>query len=258
MSEYDFIIDNMRFSYSNLNTFENCRYAWLLTYIQCEERNNNAFGQYGSFIHTILEKFFRNELEVWELLNYYKDNYNDYVTLYFPPYPKGMGEKYYEDGLLFFENFEFDKTNYEVVSIEEEINTKFYDTSFIVKPDIVLKNKKNGNLVLLDYKTKKLKDSKYDNVTIEVYRHQMEIYAYFLWQERNIEINKIFIWFVRNNKFHEIEVNPLKISETLSWMEETINAIKLEKEWSPNLLPKNKYFCQNLCSVSLFCKYKND
>lgn len=258
MGEYDFIIDNMRFSYSNLSTFGTCKYSWLLTYIQCEARGNNAFGQYGSFIHFILEKFFRNELEIWELAEYYEKNYNDYVLLNFPPYPKGMGEKYYEDGLTFFENFEFDKSNYEMISIEEEINTKFNGISFIVKPDIVLKNKKNGNVILLDYKTKKLKGGKYDNDTIESYRHQMEIYAYFIWQEKNIEINKIFIWFVRNNKFHELDVNPLKISETLSWIEQIIGEIKSEKEWTPNQLSSNKYFCQHLCSVSEFCKYQND
>lgn len=243
----------MQFSYSNLNTFQTCRAAWKYIYINCVERQDNFFSQHGKFSHEILEKYFKNELESYELAEFYKNNYHNKITLLSPPYPPNMAENYYQNGLSFFENFKFDKSKYNILGIEDSIETKFLNTKFIVKPDIYLQNKNNGIITLLDYKS-----SKYKKKKEEEYRHQLEIYSYFIWIEKNIEINKIFVWFLRENQFIELKTNPFAYATTLQWIEDSFEAIKKEENFEPNLSKENKYFCNFICGCSNICEYRNN
>jgi CRISPR/Cas system-associated exonuclease Cas4 (RecB family) len=232
---------------------------WKLTYLDCNERLANGFSQFGNLVHTALELFFKGELEVWDLVDYYTENFDRQITESFPPYPVGMRDSYYQDGLTFFENFKFDKSKYEILGIEDNLHPIYRGQKFIAKPDIVLKNKSNKNNILLDYKTSKLGvNKKYNEKKIEGYRKQLELYAYFLWTEKNIEIDKIFLWFIRNNEFVELDVDRMKIMDTLDWATKTIEDIKVEENWEPNNSKENKYFCENLCGMRILCKYKNE
>jgi hypothetical protein len=257
MSQYDFIIDNLKFSYSSLSSFDTCQYMWFLTYIKHEERLSGWFAEYGSFCHHIMEEFFAGKLEAWDLGTYYAENYNKYIISSPPPFPASMPQSYYDTGLEFFENFEFNRENYEIISIEDSIFTKYKNINLIIKPDLILKNKKDGNIVLLDYKTYKLKDTKKDNEKLSGYTKQLLIYAYFIWLEQKLEINKIFLWFIRNSRFVEIEMNPVEIQASLDWIENTVEKIKSETAWKPNLDKSNEYFCSQLCSVRNDCGYRN-
>ena len=55
--ELDFILDTMTWSFSRLNAFYNCAYEFYLHYIECNKSENGFFGEYGSLIHKILEKY---------------------------------------------------------------------------------------------------------------------------------------------------------------------------------------------------------
>ncbi len=251
------IIDNIKFSYSSLSSFNLCKNMFSLTYLDYEERESGFFGEFGLFCHLLCEKFFKGELEVWDLAKYYEEHYSENVVTLPPPYPVGMGEKYFLSGLEFFENFKFNRENYEVISIEDSFDSEYNGIKLIIKPDLILRNKKNGNYVLLDYKTYKLKDNKNDDERMDGYKKQLYIYSYFTWLEKKIEINKIFLWFIRNDRLVEIEVNPLEIQKALDWIEETVARIKSEVEFEPNLSKKNEYFCFNICSCKNSCKYRN-
>jgi CRISPR/Cas system-associated exonuclease Cas4 (RecB family) len=230
---------------------------FFLTYINREERLSGWFSEYGSFCHHIMEEFFAGKLETWDLRQYYEDHYQEFVVTPPPPFPATMAQNYYDAGLDFFDNFEFDRENYEVISIEDSLFTKYKEINLIVKPDLVLRNKKTNNLVLLDYKTAKFKEGKAGQEKLDGYAKQLRIYSYFLWLERGLEINKIFLWFIRDNKFGEVEIDQFEVQKCLDWIEETVMRIKTEEEWKPNLDKKNEYFCYNLCSVRNACKYRN-
>ena len=99
MSSFDFIVDNIRFSYSSTSNFYNCPYAFKLTYIDLEERINNFYGQYGSFVHLCYEKFFLKEVKEDEMGEFYSSNYRKHVKLAPPRYPYGLAEKYRIGGI---------------------------------------------------------------------------------------------------------------------------------------------------------------
>jgi len=258
MSEYDFILDNMRYSYSSVSGYDSCAYGFYLSYIESKSRIGNFFGEFGSFCHDILEKYFKDELDIFELVQYYEENYIEKVAIPPPPYPMGMADKYYNDGLEFFQNFEFDKNNYEIVSIEDKIEYKYRDIFLVIIPDLVLRKKLDSKYILVDYKTSKLKDgkSKFDKEKIEGYKKQLLLYAYFIWQSKNIEIDEIKIWFLRNKIEHTIIVNPFEVQEVVEWFENTIGDIKKETMWFANTDKKNKYFCSEICSMREICDRK--
>ena len=63
--ELDFILDTMTWSFSRLNAFYNCAYEFYLHYIECNKSENGFFGEYGSLIHKILEKYEKGELSLF-------------------------------------------------------------------------------------------------------------------------------------------------------------------------------------------------
>lgn len=250
MSEFDFILEPMRFSFSSASTYNGCPLAFKLSYIDAEPKSDNAFSDYGNLVHKTLEEFFKGNLEMWDLPEYYKENYPLYMTHDFPPYPQGMADNYYNAGLEFFENFDFDKEKYEVVDIEAMINAKIHDINLVVKPDLILKDKETGKYILYDYKTAKMKKSKKDLAKqLEEYMNQFQLYTYFYWLEKGIEISEIRIWFIREGVEHVETVDPVKVQDAIEWFENTIKAIRAEEEWLPNNSKENEYFCQHICSV---------
>jgi len=85
--------------------------------------------------------------------------------------------------------------------------------------------------------------------------HQFQLYAYIYW------IEKILKLAILGSGLFEMELKwskksiQMEIQKTMEWFEETIEQIKNEEEWMPNISSKNKYFCSQICSFRHFCPY---
>jgi putative RecB family exonuclease len=250
------ILNEMRFSHSSINCYNACPLSFKMIYIQAEDRMGNAFSDFGSFVHKILEKYFKDELDLWQLSSYYQEHYAESIKNSFPSFPAGMADNYYNEGLEFFEEFDFDKSDYEIIAIEESIQTKFKDFNFIAIPDLLLKHKKSGKYILFDYKTANvMKGGKPDKSKLEDYKRQVHLYAYFLWYIKQIEISEIKIWAIRNGKVFEFPYDQFYGLQSLEWVEETINQIRQDTKWEANT--KNQYWCYQICSVRSVCPFIN-
>ena len=82
---YQFILDGLVWSYSNLSSFDTCPKMWYNTYIDKSEKKENFFSQYGSYMHLILEMFSKQQLDFPELVPYFEGNYDKFITEY-PPF----------------------------------------------------------------------------------------------------------------------------------------------------------------------------
>lgn len=251
-------LENMKFSYSSVSSFVTCPYGFYLTYIQYEERSKNFYSDFGLLMHEVLEKYFKGELEIMELSQYYEEQYPLIVTSPPPPYPAGIADRYYADGLEFFDTFDLDRNDYEIISIEDTIYTEHNDIKLVIKPDLVVKEKSTGDIILIDYKTSNpfSKDGKPDKKKMADYHKQMYLYSYFINHNRDYKINKIRLWFVRINKFDEFNYNEEDAGDVVNWFYNGILNIKLADEFPHCDTEKNKFFCQMLCSVSQFCEFK--
>jgi hypothetical protein len=244
-----------------VSSFDTCAYGWKLSYIDKVDRVQNFFSGYGLLVHDCFERFFKKELGVWDLSEYYRTNYSKFVVIDPPPFPAGMGENYKMQGQKFFDNFDFYIDNYNVLSVEDKIDFDFRGSMFVAKPDLVLYNKQTTTYSLVDYKTSApLKVSKttgketWDKKKMESYYKQMYIYGYALRNYRFIPIEEITIWFPRLNKIVTVPYDMKKEAETMDWLEEGIARIRMEE----NFLYDNtqNYFCFQLCSVRNACEYK--
>jgi hypothetical protein len=251
---YDFILEAMKYSNSSLESSEHCKHGFLLQYVLSKDQIKNFFGDFGSYVHGVLEKYFKHELAEFELPKYYEEHYREEVTAQLPPYPPNMGETYYNDGLNSFLNIDFDLDKYDIISIEEYMNFEYNGINLVIKPDVILRDKDTGEYILLDIKTHKLKGNKTDNKSIEGYMRQAQLYTYGIWQVKNIQISKIMIWYFRNQQITETAVDPLKIMETMDWVDNAVKEIKQEEKWEANLSKSNAFWCEHICSVSLACQ----
>ena len=75
-----FLLDAMDWSYSRVSSFDQCPRMFDLTYLQCMDRVDNAFAQWGSLAHSLLERYFRQQVELWDLSGLYEKEYARAVT----------------------------------------------------------------------------------------------------------------------------------------------------------------------------------
>jgi hypothetical protein len=255
MSEFDFILDSLKFSFSSTKTYETCHYAFKLTYIEALERGNNFYGQYGSFVHLILEKYFKDELDFFELEDFYKDHYYEHVQSQPPAFQPNIAEDYYNKGLEYFSNFSFDKSKYNILLVEDALYPSIGDLKFIAKPDLILQEKETGKNILVDFKTANAyKNGKLDKKKMAEYMKQFLIYAWSIWSEMHVEINEINVWFINCGKIEIIPVDVVEEQMAIKWFTDTIEKIKQDDSFPPNV--SSSFFCSQLCSVSEQCQYK--
>jgi len=247
-------INKIRFSFSGLSTFHGCKHSYLLTYLtDGVERTGNFFSDYGLLVHEVLEKFFREELELIELADYFSDNYTRMVARKPPAFIKE--QPYIEQGRRFFETFDFDRDAYEVLIIEDKIDVDLLNYNLVVKPDLVLKHKESGKIFLMDYKTSIIeKKGKIDEEKLDGYKRQMYMYSLYL-QTKNIKVDEVWLWFIRQeqNQVSKFKVTKKGLSDISKWISETVTLIKSEDDFAPDIQP---FFCKNLCSVSSYCEFK--
>jgi hypothetical protein len=261
MSSLDFIIDNIRFSYSSLTTYETCPYSFKLTYIDKLQREDNFYGQYGTLVHNTMYEYFAGNLDSFELSGYFKDNYNSIMLAIPPSYPMGMEDRYKEAGLTFFDNFSFNKSLYDIILNEEKIEFDFEEgIQFVAKPDLVLYEKSTGKFLLYDYKTSApfRIDKRNGNETVDMkkingYYKQMYIYTYALRNYKFTPIDEIVLWFTRPDRQVNIPWSEEDENEAIKWLHKTVDKIKKDEKFKYN--NENEYFCNNLCSVRIYCEY---
>ena len=259
-NNYDFILDTLKYSYSSVSTYANCPFSFKLSYIEMVDREQNFFSDYGSLIHACIEQYFRNNLDSFELIEYYDEMYDKYIKNPPPPYPPGMEERYRESGREFFSGFSFEREKYNVLDVEDTVEFSLPSgVSFTARPDLVLQDKKTNKIYLFDYKssvvfkTDKFGNEKVDIKKLEGYTTQAYIYAYALRKKKNYKISNIIIWFTRHEKKHVIKWNKKDEDKAITWIETQIEKIKADEEFLYN--NSNQFFCQNLCNVRNSCPF---
>ena len=65
---YKPLIDDMTWSYSRIEAFNDCPYRFFLRYIKRFKEDDKFYSSYGSFIHKILERYYKGELTKDEML----------------------------------------------------------------------------------------------------------------------------------------------------------------------------------------------
>lgn len=260
MSEFDFIIDGMRWSFSRLNSYYNCPHEWYEKYIMCEYGEQNFFSEFGSCCHTILEKYAKGELDIFSICDAYEEEFQKTVVHDAPPNKHvNIKQSYYDKGLEYFQNIDLYLEDYEVLGVEKKVEFKIGDKDFVGYIDLLLREKATGKIIILDHKSASIKILKNGKVSKSDQKHMREfirqlcLYARPILEEYG-QVDELWWNLFKEQKWIKIPFTQEDYNEAIQWAEDTIKLIETEEEYPPN---PDFYYCSYLCSQrNNACPYK--
>ena len=265
MNEFNedaFIISTMKWSFSRLNSYySGCPYEFKRHYIECEPSKNNFYGAGGGFAHKTIEKYAKQELEVWDLPMYFEEHFAEEVPYDAPPNKyKDLKQDWYDSVLEYFNNIDLPIDDYEVVGVEQQVDFEIEGYPFIGFIDLLLRDPADGKLILCDHKTsilKRLKSgeiSKSDQEHFLAFKRQQYLYAKAILEEFGEGSIKELWWnMLRQGDIIKIPFNKDEYNGAHDWALNTIHRIEKETEWLPN---PEMWYCNYLCGQSYGCQYK--
>lgn len=249
----------MTWSFSRLESFYQCPLAWRRTYIDCEPKCSNAFAEYGSCCHKLLEQYEKGEVDLFDLSDEYENRFQEEVVTDFPPNKyTDLRESYYKKGQRYFEEIDLPLYDIEILGIEEKINFTLCDKPFIGFIDLRYKDK-DGHIIFMDHKSANITFTKKGLVTkgctekMTKYKYQQYLYT-IPFIEAGEKVDYLEWNFFNNQKIYRVPWIKKEFEEAINWALKTIELIEKEELWLPN---NDWYFCHNLCDHRNYCEYKN-
>lgn len=243
-----FLLDAMDWSYSRVSSFDQCPRMFDLTYLQCMDRVDNAFAQWGSLAHSLLERYFRQQVELWDLSGLYEKEYARAVTERFP-FPR-LEDSYYERGMEYFDNFGGQLGDEEeVLAVEDRYTSTLGGRPVVGVIDLVPRNR--SGLIVCDHKSRGKWKSREER---RKYLRQLNLYA--------VRVKEVYgewpreLWF---NKFREgiLDREPFNIvtaQEDIDWFLRSIDDIYKARNFPAK---PDRFFCGYLCSVREHCEHSS-
>ena len=183
----------------------------------------------------------------FELADAYEAEYDEAVKHYFPPFPKGLAGRYYDEGLQYFRSFDGFGDDMEILSVEDKFELDIRGNRFVGIADLVLRDRNTGGITVIDHKSKSM-----NSMQKAQYENTRQLYTYAAYVKERFGEYPILLRF---NMFrYGVNIDePFSMEryiETMDWIERTIAEIKAEKEWK---VSSSGYFCRFICSTRLHC-----
>lgn len=261
---YNDILDQIVWSFSSVNSFNVCPKNFYMRRIEKTSTKNNAFAQWGSFMHSLLEAYFKGEADFFDLPFMYMDDYENHITEKFPPNKYvDLSESYYDAGLNYLNNFEGLDSRYDVVSVEQKCLMDVGEYKFIGFIDLVLRDKSDGRLMIWDHKSKSKFTSKRE---LSEYLRQLYLYAAYVKEQygeypKTLSFNMFRAGQIIDTDFKLDDCNAAidwfissidKIYSTTSFTDK-ITMAYYEKMKDIEDFKCDDFFCNNLCDTREHC-----
>lgn len=171
------------YSWSKVNTFMTSPYEFYLQYIlhKKPDIDNCAYAPMGGICHSIIEKFYGNEIQYGDMVNEFEDGWTtaiDIADLKFDRNDETKNENIrnkYRANLNYF--FSHHKPIKHKVEIERFLVAKIGNYVLQGYADAITKDSE-GNFVIIDWKT----STKYSKKALEEHSGQLTVYAIALMQ----------------------------------------------------------------------------
>lgn len=256
----NFIIENMVWSFSRMNSYYNCPYEWYLHYYLCNHSEGGFFSEYGSLMHSILEKYAKGNLSLFELNQYYEEHFNEEIPHDAPPNNYvDIRQSYYDKGVDYLDNIDLDLDSYEILGVEKKVEFELFGKKFIGFIDLLVRDKQTGEIIIIDHKSASIKIlkngniSKSDQAHFLEFKRQLYLYSYPIIKEYG-KVSKLKWNMFKDRRWIEIPWKQEEYDEAIQWAKDTLELIEKETEWAPNPDP---YYCRYLCGQrNNACEYK--
>lgn len=246
------LIDDMTWSYSRIACFEDCPYRFFLRYI-CECKDKDKFyASYGSFMHKLIERFYKAELSKDEMLTEFLVGFSENVKGMRPQ--QSIVEKYIKCGVEYLKSFQPFK--YKMIDVEKRVEFKIDEINFIGFIDYL--GEQDGEYYIIDNKSRNLKPrSKRKTPTVkdkELDLMLKQLYLYSIAVKRKYGKFPKALCFncFKSGVFIEEPFNEDTYYKTIKWVKKTIEDIKSTTDFYPCI---DYFSCTNICGVSDDCVY---
>lgn len=246
-------MDGFIWSYSRVGCFSDCPYKFFLKYLYGLKEEPMFYASYGSFIHKILEEYYKGIISKEEMKSRFLSGFSKEVRGERPS--ADVVSKYIEDGYKYFSNFE--PFRFETVGVEERLEFNICGIPFVGIVDFIGRDD-DGSLVVVDNKSRALKPRSSrktptkNDIEIDSMLKQLYIYSYAI-KEKYGEFPKLLCFnCFRNGVFIEEPFDETKYNETIKWVVSEIDRIKKADEWYPII---DFFQCKYLCGVHDQCEF---
>ena len=254
MSEmiYRPLIEDMVWSYSRIKCFEDCPYRFYLKYINGCREIPQFYASYGSFMHKLIEEFYKGIITKEEMLTKFLFGFQENVLGQRPK--ESTVEKYIQLGVEYLKNFS--PFPYNMVAVEKKVEFELGGKKFIGFIDYL--GEKNGEYYIVDNKSRELKprsgrkkptvkDQELDEMLKQLY-----LYAAAIKEEYGKFPKALCFNCFKNGVFIEEPFVEEKYNKTVEWFLKTIDDIADENDFLPYL---DFFGCNYICGVNNECCY---
>ena len=253
-SIYAPLVRDMTWSYSRVKTFETCPYKFYLRYILKRRPAEQFFANYGSFMHKLLEKYYKGEVKRRDLPSEFLLGFSDEVKG--RAMSKKVFQNYFASGLSYLR--EFVPVEGGVVKTEGKVDGEINGLKFTGIVDLTLDD--GEDLAIIDHKSRALKqrskrakptksDAELDEMLIQLYLY-VPLIEKMYWRKPKWLCLNCF----RNGEFIKEQYDEQKFEHAKAWLRENVDRIASEEDFDPD----PEYFkCHNLCEMSGHCEYCN-
>lgn len=249
----------MTWSFTKLNAFEQCPYAFYLHYVLHDDGERNFFSEAGSAMHETLEHLAKGVIKVEDAIKKFDELWSSVDT---SEVKDSIVENTYWgciDYLGGLTGHELDK--YNILMTEGEVRFTRNGENFLGFIDLLLEEKDTGDLILVDHKShKKLlgkngKPLKAEMKTLQEYKRQLYLYSTPIIEKYNKAPKKL-VW--NHFKTGDLTVVPFdwdEYREAWEWATELIDRIKCEEVFENK---EDFFYCHNICNYRHSCEYLED
>lgn len=245
-------VDSMeKYSFSKLEAFHTCQLMWFTRYGLNEKGENNAFAAYGTLVHSIMERYTKGEIERESLADIFEWEFDTAVVEEFPPNKyKDLRESYFQQGIDFLNSFPgYD--GYKVLASEVKFELPIDDWIFNGIIDLVFQ-KENGDIVILDYKSKASFSGKKE---LAKYARQLYLYSLYIFNTYGVYPTELVFYRFRAQEQDHIQFDKTALEEAVSWAKETVKEIRDAWCYEANY---DVWFCNQLCNFRSTCTEKGE
>ena len=236
--------------------YELCPYAFYLHKIEKKGGDSNFYAENGKIIHGIFQLLEEQKMMLDDAPARYVELSNQ-ITDYTK---RSIMDKTIDiclDYLCICDDSYLEK--FDVVWVEKKLNFRVGRRKFTGFVDLLLKDKKTGELILIDHKSappffKKsggILKSQEDNFI--AYRHQMYLYCKGIKDEIGCYPSKM-IWhhFKNRGELSMIDFEEKYLIECIEWAKNIIGKIYKDKAFNEQL---SYMQCRELCNYRFECEY---
>lgn len=229
--------------------------SWFLKYISKCQDEPMFYASYGSFIHKIIELYYKGVITKDQMLTKFLTEFSSEVKGDRPS--ANIVQSYIKSGIDYFTGFS--PFEYDPVAVEKKISFDINGYNFVGYIDFL--GLKNGEYYIVDNKSRNLKQrSKRKNPTLKDQElddmlKQLYLYSAGVYQEFGTYPKALCFNCFKNKTFIKEQFDINAYHKALDWAKESIEKIKTAEEFAPKC---DYFYCKYLCGVNSSCCYYDE